>query len=161
MQNIRRLSAGFSPRACKHKSTQNCDILQRSSCVRAVFCFKDSARARAPSSPMPLSGNGQEKCKTSAGYQPDSHHAHANVNPLKIPKRPPARFRYVRAVFCFKDSARARAPSTPMLLSGHGQDKCKTSAGYQPDGNPVRQSARNLSSHLTQTPKSSHRNRQR
>ena len=45
---------------CAHANTdhaRNCDILKRFSWVRVAFCFKASARACAPLSPMLLSGH--------------------------------------------------------------------------------------------------------
>ena len=100
----RSTSAG-SRHAATNNNPPRSDVPLRFSSVRVVFCFRDSARARAPSSPMLLS---EQKRSTSAG----SRHAATNNNPPDVLQR----FSSVRVVFCFRDSARARAPSSPMLL---------------------------------------------
>src|SRR5436305_880274 len=57
--NVENISLTLS-HACKHKFT-NHDIHSRFSWVRVVLCFRDSARACAPSDPMLLSECGKYK----------------------------------------------------------------------------------------------------
>src|SRR3954469_23065897 len=83
------------------------DILSRFSWVRVVFCFRDSARACAPSSPILL--------PRKIGGQLDLTVDMQTIDPPNSDI--PLRFSWVRVVFCFRDSARACAPSGPILLS--------------------------------------------
>src|SRR5947199_3550110 len=84
----------------------NSDIPLTFSQVRVAFCFRESARARAPSESMLLPG--RENISLT--------HMHENINLLDSDIRP--RYSQVRTAFCFRDSARACAPSESMLLPG-------------------------------------------
>src|SRR3954466_5243296 len=81
----------------------NSDIQERFSWVRVVFCFRDSAKACAPSEPIWLSEDGNISL------------IYANKSPFNSDI--PSRLSWVRVVFFFKDSARACAPSEPIWLS--------------------------------------------
>src|SRR3954465_6838398 len=89
----------------------NSDIQERFSWVRVVFCFRDSARACAPSEPVLLSECGE--------YQLDLRIDMQRINPAISAIRPI--YSGVRVVFCFRGSARACAPSEPVLLSECGE----------------------------------------
>ena len=85
--------------------------------ARFTFCFKDSATARATSSSTSLP---EHECKKNihelAARIPNARTRTRIHNILPRPS-------WVRVAFCFKDSARARAPSAPTLFLTRVQEK--------------------------------------
>src|SRR3954469_8900138 len=83
------------------------DMRERFSWVRIVFCFRDSARAQAPEAPIWLS---KRICTGQLNLVTHIQTVTTLISDIQ------ERFSWVSVVFCFRDSARARAPSAPIWL---------------------------------------------
>src|SRR5579862_362668 len=126
MYNMHRSMASNHPHSNSH--TLISDIRLRFSWVRVVFCFRDSARALAPSAPISFPAKCKNMHRSMASNHPHSN-SHTLISDIRL------RFSWVRVVFCFRDSARALAPSAPISFPAKCKNMHRSAASNRPHSN--------------------------